>query len=266
MGVFDDLQNKIFGGGYSDYFTLPKDGKTYRVFWVDNGTIDPPDPDHPGGSNYEDIKTSGSAPSTPVVTGPTSGNAGTSISFEFVSTDDQGDDIFYFIKWGDGQEEDWFGPNPSGEAQTKSHTWSEAGNFTIEVKARDTNGDESDWGTFTVEISSEANLKIKLNAFNMGIVSANIENVGAGSLSDIKWNITVEGGLFRLIKRINVDAGGTIETLGTGEMQTVQTPDSSIVLKFCMAKVTVTATVGDKTFDQEQFVLVIGRLVLARPM
>lgn len=263
-GVFDNLQNKKGGGPYSDYFTLPKDGNTYRFFWVDNGTTDPPDPDHPGGSAYIDITTPTNAPSTPVITGPESGYTETSYSYDFVSTDDDGNDIFYFIKWGDGQEEDWFGPNPSGVPVTKSHSWSEPGNYTIEAKARDSTQQESDWGTLAVQIISEPGLKIRLKVVSIGRVCANIENVGAGSLSDINWNISVEGGLFRLIKRINANGNGTIETLGAGEKQVVCTPEKSIILRFGIAKVTVTATIGEKTFTHNQFVLVTGQLIFAR--
>ncbi|MCK5613980.1 hypothetical protein KAR91_69600, partial [Candidatus Pacearchaeota archaeon] len=206
-------------------------------------------------------------PSDPTISGEQNGNVGTSYEYTFTSTDPEGGTVSYYIKWGDGDITDWTTPQASGTPYKESHTWSESGTYTIEAKARDTQGAESNWGTLTVEISSsEANLKIRLNAINIGQVSANIENVGVGSVSDIEWDLTVEGGLFRLTKRINANATGTIETLGAGETQTVQTPDNSITLKFGMAKVTVTATVGDQTFNHEQYVLVIGRLIFARPL
>ena len=46
----------------------------------------------------------------------------------------------------------------------------------------------------------------------------------------------------------------------------VSTHDKSIILKFCIARVTVTATVGEKLFTHDQFVVVIGRFVFARPL
>ena len=161
-GVFEtSLENKVAGGQFSGYFTLPKDGKTYRVFWVDNGTTDPPDPEYPGGSAYTDVTTTASPPSTPVITGESSGKTGKTYTFTINSVDPDGDGIFYYIKWGDGDTEDWFGPFDSGEDATKSHSWSSKGTYTIQAKARDTSGYESDWGEFTIEIEKSRTRNIQ---------------------------------------------------------------------------------------------------------
>lgn len=262
--VFDPLENNKANGFNSGYFTLPKDGQTYRVFWVDNGTAE--DPEEPGGSAYTEIIPLNDAPSTPTIDGPTSGEPGTSYTYNFVSTDENGNDISYYIKWGDGSTTDWTAFQASGTPYSESHIWSETGTYTIEAKARDTHGAESEWGTLTVEISSAPDLKIRLKVINIGKVCATIQNKGLGSISDINWNVSVEGGLFRLIKRINANGNGTIETLGAGEKQVVCTPEKSIILRFGIAKVTVTATIGEKTFTHNQFVLVTGRLIFARPL
>jgi hypothetical protein len=266
-GVFDPLENNIAHGFNSGYFTLSKDGRTYRVFWVDNGTGGTGEAG--GGSAYKDITTPNNPPSDPIIDGPTSGNVSESLIYSFVSTDEEEHNIFYTVKWGDGHEEDWFGPNPSGVKVTKSHTWSEPGTYKIEAKARDTNQAESNWNSFIVEISSqpqEPKLKIRLKMINIGRVCATVENVGTGNLSDISWNISVKGGIFRLIKRINSKGNDTIDTLAVGEKKVVCTPEKSIILKFGIAKVTVTATVGEQTFTHRQYVLVIGRLIFARPL
>ena len=262
-GVFDPLENNIANGNYSGYFTLQKDGQTYRVFWVDNGTGGTGESG--GGSAYEDIITPNNPPSDPTIDGPTSGSAGESLSYTFFSTDSEEDDIFYYVDWGDGTFEDWFGPYSSGEILTKSHSWSDPGTYTIKIKARDGHGAESGWSSFDVEITTEPKLKIRLKVFSIGKVCATIKNTGTGNVSDINWNITVKGGIFRLTKRINANASGIIETLGEGDKQVVCTPGKSIILRFGLAKVTVTATIGEKTFNNNQLVFVIGRLIFARP-
>jgi PKD repeat protein len=206
-------------------------------------------------------------PSAPIITGPTNGKIETSYDYSFVSTDPEDDDIAeYVINWGDDIEETFTGPYTSGVSYDAGHTWTEQGIYTLKAKAKDTKGAESDWGILTVVISSEPKLKIRLKMLSIGQVSATIENVGEGSLSDINWNITVNGGIFRLIKRINVNSNGIIETLGVGEKQQISTLKKSIILRFCVAKVTVTATIGEQTFTHDQYVLVIGRLIFARPL
>ena len=91
------------------------------------------------------------APQTPVIDGPTTGDAGTPYDFSFNTTDPDGDNLYYYVDWGDNQRS-WFGPYPSGEEATVSHTWSEQGTYTIKAKARDIHGAESDWDYLEVEM------------------------------------------------------------------------------------------------------------------
>jgi len=67
-------------------------------------------------------------------------------NFKFVTQDPNGDDIYYFIDWGDDQKEEWIGPFASGTEITKSHTWTKKGSYAIRCKAKDPYGDESEWG------------------------------------------------------------------------------------------------------------------------
>jgi C1A family cysteine protease len=115
--------------------------------WVDRGT----------GSPKSDVairlRISGdNPPSDPTITGQSSGNAGTSYPYDFVSTDPEVDEVSYYIKWGDGSETDWTPFQNSGTKYTESHTWSTQGTYNIEAKARDIYGVESDWEILTVTI------------------------------------------------------------------------------------------------------------------
>ena len=91
-------------------------------------------------------------PEIPEINGPTSGSAGTSYDFTFNSIDLDGDDVYYYITWGDGYIEDWEGPYPSGEDFEIAHTYSTKRTYTIEAKVKDIYGDESDWGSFQIII------------------------------------------------------------------------------------------------------------------
>jgi len=105
-------------------------------------------------------------PNKPTITGPTNGEAGQSYDYDFIAIDPDGNDIRFYIKWGDGFEDGWLGPYASGTAITKSHTWSDEGYYTIEAKAKDIHDEESEWGTLTVSMP-----------FNQQVVQQNIQSL-----------------------------------------------------------------------------------------
>ncbi|MCK4364947.1 MAG: PKD domain-containing protein [Thermoplasmatales archaeon] len=91
-------------------------------------------------------------PLAPTIDGPTSGTPETSYTYNFVTTDPNDDDIYYYVDWGDGETEDWDGPYNSGDGSSASHTWSSQGIYTVKVKARDSYGAEGPWGTLKVNM------------------------------------------------------------------------------------------------------------------
>ena len=90
-------------------------------------------------------------PETPDISGPTSGKAGEEYSYTVVSTDPDGDNVYYQVNWGDGSPNaNWHGPYASGEAVTFTHTWETMGNYTISVVAKDTYNAQSEWSVLKV--------------------------------------------------------------------------------------------------------------------
>lgn len=65
-----------------------------------------------------------------------------------------GDDVYYFINWGDGTSSDWIGPFASGETAIISHDWSEDGTYDLKVKAKDPDG-ESKWAFYILTLSTD---------------------------------------------------------------------------------------------------------------
>ncbi len=64
--------------------------------------------------------------------------------FDFVSSDSNQDDIYYFIDWGDGTSSDWLGPFPTSEHILVKHTWSSNLKFgSIKAKVKDIHDAES---------------------------------------------------------------------------------------------------------------------------
>jgi PKD domain len=101
-------------------------------------------------------------PETPIITGPASGDADKTYEYTFVTTDPKGDQVSYFIDWGDGSTTDWTSPSASGVQVKQSHTWDKKGNYTIKAKAKNTAGVESSWGTLTVSMPVEINTPFRL--------------------------------------------------------------------------------------------------------
>ena len=105
------------------------------------------------------------APSTPDISGPTSGEVGTSYDYTFVSEDTNGDPVYYKINWGDGDVVEWFGPFDSEDPQTRGHTWDNPGEYTISIKAKDIWGEESSWGTLKVSMTKNRALNTRFLRF-----------------------------------------------------------------------------------------------------
>jgi len=92
------------------------------------------------------------APSTPKITGPNSGKPKETYEFTFVSTDPDGEDLYYYVDWGDNTFEEWIGPYSSGEEVKISHSWNQKKIYTIKAMAKDTSEVVSDWGSFNVNM------------------------------------------------------------------------------------------------------------------
>ncbi len=92
-------------------------------------------------------------PMTPIIIGPTSGKVGEEYEYAFVTTDPDGDDVYYWIQWGEGcPTVEWIGPYVSGEEVRLTNSWDTKGSYTIQIKARDIHNAESDWGELEVSM------------------------------------------------------------------------------------------------------------------
>jgi len=111
-------------------------------------------------------------PNTPTITGQTHGRTGVTYPYTFVTTDPDGDDVYYYVDWGDESNSGWLGPHASGVQASATHSWSQQGNYTVKVKAKDDYGMESDWGTLSVtmpldlQISQSVSQKINQQSSN----------------------------------------------------------------------------------------------------
>ena len=106
--------------------------------------------DAPIGLLYAIGTLSPDAPTAPEINGEVNGKAGQTYDYIFTSLDPTNDAIYYYIEWGDGGIEDWIGPYASGETITISHSWGKKGEYTIQVRAKDTDNNWGPWGKLEV--------------------------------------------------------------------------------------------------------------------
>ncbi len=105
-------------------------------------------------------------PKTPTIYGPKDAEPGEELIYTIMSVN-PGKEIFYYIEWGDGSYENWFGPYDSGEEIEVNHTYESEDSFEIKVKAKNEYDIESDWGILSVSTpkSKTNNLQILLETF-----------------------------------------------------------------------------------------------------
>jgi hypothetical protein len=101
--------------------------------------------------------TANDPPKTPTINGPASGKSGTAYQYNFLTTDPDGDDVYYCVNWSDGTPEICIGPYASGEEVPNTHTWSVDGTYVVKVKARDKYDAESNYATLTVTMPHSYN-------------------------------------------------------------------------------------------------------------
>jgi outer membrane protein assembly factor BamB len=89
------------------------------------------------------------APSEPVIIGPGEGEYDVKYEFRFSASSPLGNDLFYFVDWGDWSNSGWIGPYKSGDLVFINHSFEDgpqSDNMVVRVKARDGNNLWSPWG------------------------------------------------------------------------------------------------------------------------
>jgi hypothetical protein len=194
------------------------------------------------------------------ISGPTSGEIGKEYTYTTSSTDPNGDLIKYCFDWDDNTVT-WTERFNSGENASVNHTWEKPGNYQIKVKTRDEFGLDSEWSDpLLVNIVSEAPYldiaKIKGGFMKVRTV---ITNIGSLEAYNVSCNVSVIGGMLRMIK---VLAKETLETLGVQEEKTVT---ARKIFGFGKIDITVTATAPSaNTATETAQGFVVGSLIIVR--
>jgi len=88
---------------------------------------------------------SNNPPEMETLEGTIEGEINVHYKYIFSANDPDNNPVAYYIEWGDGTTDGWTMDYGSGVTVSMWNAWSEEGDYTIRVKARDTLGEESDW-------------------------------------------------------------------------------------------------------------------------
>lgn len=129
-------------GRWGDYSGVSCDPSDDRTFWMHAEYT-------PGGNIWNTWISSCKAPNLPpdlpMITGPTIGAEGLEYEYNFETTDPEGEDVYYYVEWGDETSSGWVGPYSSGIGITLNHTWIIPDVYEIRAKAKDITDAESEW-------------------------------------------------------------------------------------------------------------------------
>ena len=115
-------------------------------------------------------------PAVPTISGPSSGFVCGEYEFIVSTEDPDGNDVYYWIEWGDGTNTSWLGPYTSGESVSVYKEWLAADSFIITVKAKDDAGTETTWSDPHVITVAEGESKISRTSRSINSWIAEIMN------------------------------------------------------------------------------------------
>ena len=155
----------ISGNYWSDYAGIDIDGDglgdVFLPYASSNLIMD--------GGDYYPLSTPhiNSAPNRPnMPIGPSNGETDHSYEYLCTSTDLDGDKIYYQWTFKDGVSSDWYGPYDSGETCSVRLSWSNSGDYSIKVKAKDEFGAETEWSdSLSVSMPKTKELDFIFNCF-----------------------------------------------------------------------------------------------------
>jgi len=104
------------------------------------------------------IETENYPPEPPIINGPKMGRPGRYYGYTFLTIDPNEDDVQYQIDWGDGDIYDWGIVCESNDFFSRSHKWTDWGNFTIKARAKDIYGAVGGWSSYVVTMPRDKTL------------------------------------------------------------------------------------------------------------
>ena len=98
------------------------------------------------------IQETNNPPNKPSIIGNKKGKIDNYYLYSFSADDPENNPVYYLVEWGDGSSSGWKGPYKSGEQINLSHSWDVMGFYSLNAKAKDIYGYESDYSSIEVRM------------------------------------------------------------------------------------------------------------------
>lgn len=179
-------------------------------------------------------------PNTPAQPqGPLTGAINIPYTYTTTTSDPESQHVYYQWSWGDSVSP-WLGPYDSGAVAEAMHSWGAAGDYIVQVKAKDTDGAESPWSS-PIMVHIESGPQIEIGNITGGLgVTAPVNNKGAGVATNVNWSIGLAGGLVLLGRQTT----GTLSVIQPGFSPKIHT---GFLFGIGSLSITVTAATAEKT-------------------
>jgi hypothetical protein len=120
-------------------YSQPPDTYPFDAYYIDEVTYAAPILDN-------------APPAAPTLQGAPKGRIGVMYTLTLNTTEPDGENVSYYVDWGDETNSGWVGPSEPGHEITINHSWNQWGRYQIQAKAKDTNNHESGWTIFIVKM------------------------------------------------------------------------------------------------------------------
>ena len=180
-------------------------------------------------------------PDKPIIKGPTNGTKFTIYNFTLNSVDPNGDELYYWIDWGDNTSSAWIGPYESGEEIIVNHAWNKPGTYKIRAKTKDILDGESKWSDYhSFYILKPPYMKVRRIYGGFLTINAIIQNLGEIEATNVEWNFNISGGIILTAR----ESTGNITCIPPyGEMPIESKP----IIGFGKVTVTLQASIPENT-------------------
>ena len=126
------------------------------------------------------------------------------------------------------------------------------------IVSKDNQGRTTTGPIWTFTTTAEQNdIKISLQSLNINELPTTIKNLNDHALTDISWDISIEGGI---LLGINISENGVIENLGSNSDYEISFGEE--IFGLGLIKISITIDVAGKTYRKTANGFIFGRLII----
>jgi len=190
-----------------------------------------------------------------IITGPNVGGPEIELEFSAITSDPEGDQVYYMWDWGDGNFSEWLGPFGISTPVKPSYTWNDSGEYTIRIKAKDIHDKEGEWSEdYNISIATQ----IQINNLRPGFIYFHIftftgsylflqafKYLGISAVISTGKLLVVNATVSEHVDSVKFDAFQILWNLTTEEPDDDMSDGAAVILSIAAGLYSITATAYD---------------------